>query len=68
VRKDGEIFLIAWGGFEVFLRDLNDTVEDVGFEFLQLFFVVGLDHPVDLTKGLTKFRVEVVLDAVVRPA
>lgn len=66
MRENSEILLVRRGSFEVLLRNLYNPIEDIGFELLQLFLVVSLDNPVDLTQRLTQLAIEVILDAIVR--
>lgn len=65
MRESGEIFLITRNRFEVLFGNLDYSIEDIGFEFLQLFFIVGLNHSVNLAKGFAQLGIEMIFDTIV---
>lgn len=65
MREQSKVPLICGNRPELLLSDLDDPIENIGFELLNLFVISGLNDPIHLPKALPEFGVEMILHGIV---
>lgn len=52
MRKQSKVTLIGRNRSKFLLCDLDDPIENIGFELLNLFVISGLNDPIHLPEAL----------------
>lgn len=65
MREQSKVSLVGGNGPELLFCDLDDPIENIGFELLNLFVISGLNDPIHLPEALPEFGVEVILHGII---
>ena len=65
MREQSKVLLVCGNRPELLFCDLDNLIEDIGFELLNLFVISGLNDFIHLPEALPELGVEVILHGII---